>query len=335
MFDTCSFNMMRKDVRKLEGSADENGFVWVDPVPDLITGEIKGMAELNNVQPVRLGGCWVGKRGGDGKAGQRAQPGEKVIYELHGGAYVAGDASVKGMSGYLCKETLKAIPQFSRAFIIDYRLCQAPPLPPQNAFPAALLDALAGYNYLVNVLGFDPTNIMVLGESAGGHLALVLVRYLLLHVPSLNVPGGLLLLSPTVDRGSWNKNPNSSFFTNYPYDCLHAPFKTDYVARSLLGNLPAAAADTNAWISPASRFLTNAEGMFTGFPPTMLVTGGAEMTLDPMRTLRDRLEADIGKRLTYLEVDGASHVFMMWRWHEPEKSEGFAHVDKWAGTVFG
>lgn len=84
MFDTCTFDMFRVDVNALEKAADENGFVWVEPVPELIHGEIKETAALNDVHPVRLGGCWVGKRGADGKPGQKAEPGEKVLYELHG-----------------------------------------------------------------------------------------------------------------------------------------------------------------------------------------------------------------------------------------------------------
>lgn len=192
-----------------------------------------------------------------------------------------GDASVKGMGGYLCKETLKVVPQLSRAFIIDYRLCQTTPLPPRNAFPAALIDALAGYNYLVNVLGFEPANIVLAGESAGGHLAVVLTRYLLLHVPSLPPPAALVLLSPSVDWGSWISDPASSFVQHRNFDCVYASFKNNYGVRSVLGNLPLSAADTNAWISPASRHLQNTEGMYSGFPPTWIVSGGAEMTLDP------------------------------------------------------
>ena len=46
---------------------------------------------------------------------------------------------------------------------------------------AALIDALAGYNYLVNTVGFHPTRIILEGDSAGGNLALALTRYLLEH----------------------------------------------------------------------------------------------------------------------------------------------------------
>lgn len=246
-----------------------------------------------------------------------------------------GDASVKGTSGYICKETLKSVPQLSRAFIVDYRLCQTTPLPPKNAFPAQLIDAVTGYNYLVNVLGFEPANIMVIGESAGGHLAIIFLRYILRCTPSLPPPGALVLLSPSADWGSWIKDPESSFVKHRRFDCVYASFKKDYVIRSLLGRLSLSDADTNPWISPASRHLEVTKGLYAGFPPTLLVSGGAEMTLDPMRWFRDMLDADIGSdKVTYYEYPGASHVFMMWWWHDPEKTAGYAKLAEWAASVF-
>ena len=58
------------------------------------------------------------------------------------------------------------------------RLTATAPLPGQSPFPAALLDALAGYNYLVNEIGYSPSNTILVGDSVGENLALVLTRYL-------------------------------------------------------------------------------------------------------------------------------------------------------------
>jgi len=62
--------------------------------------------------------------------------------------------------------------KISLCVVIEYRLA------PQNQFPAALQDALAAYLYLLNPprdAGFDPLNpenIIIVGDSAGGGLAL-------------------------------------------------------------------------------------------------------------------------------------------------------------------
>ena len=47
----------------------------------------------------------------------------------------------------------------------------------KNPYPSALLDALAGYSYLIKTLGFTSQNITIAGDSAGGNLALALARY--------------------------------------------------------------------------------------------------------------------------------------------------------------
>ena len=70
------------------------------------------------------------------------------------------------------------------------------PLLPHTAFPAPLLDVLAGYLHLL-ALGFEPRNITVLGKSAGGHLSLMLLRYIAeLQLPT---PGGLGMMAPWCD----------------------------------------------------------------------------------------------------------------------------------------
>jgi hypothetical protein len=61
------------------------GFVYVDGISEeFVRGEVGDMAKTNNVTPARVSGYWYGSRGSDGKHAQRASPGEKVIFYLHG-----------------------------------------------------------------------------------------------------------------------------------------------------------------------------------------------------------------------------------------------------------
>ena len=83
LFQT-SLDPMKADPEKLAQSADKIGFVWIEPDPSLVVGEIKLAAEVNSIAPVRIGGIWYGQRGTDGRVGYRASSNEKVIYELHG-----------------------------------------------------------------------------------------------------------------------------------------------------------------------------------------------------------------------------------------------------------
>lgn len=72
---------------------------------------------------------------------------------------------------------------------VDYRKLRDGP------FPAALLDAVSGYAYLLSI-GVRPSSIIVGGDSAGGHLTLALTRYLRDELEHKELPKALLLFSP-------------------------------------------------------------------------------------------------------------------------------------------
>ncbi|KAF7798672.1 hypothetical protein EIP86_009896 [Pleurotus ostreatoroseus] len=347
-----------------EREEDKHGLVWVDPAPWMVRGEIRAYAETNGVAAVRVAGYWYGKRGLDGKVGQKAEPGEKVLFDLHSGGWVAGDASPKGPSAHICTAALKHLPEITRAFSLDYRLAVGAPHPASEhggAFPSALVDAAAGFHYLVHTLGFAPNNIIVCGASCGGNLALALVRLLRAlssehehedaradedehadkdedeYMYKYDVPGALLLISPTADWGTSTRGAGSSFAQNEASDFVGGVWR-GYVHRAWLGALPLEEAETNVWLSPASLRLPQkdgeGEGTFRGFPRTFVQAGGAEMTLDGMRVLRDRMGRDLGggeggERVMYVEVPDGTHMVMAWAWHEPEASECWARFAGW------
>lgn len=244
-----------------------------------------------------------------------------------------GSAHPDFATGYIYRKMFDYVPSgYERIFQCEYRLSWSDPLPTQGAFPAALFDALAGYQYLVRDLGFKPSNILIMGESAGANLALQLTRYLSqAALPSLGAgpepgaarPRGQLLLSPAADWGHTQEGPGSSFARNWNNDMVH-DFFSGFPTKSLVGRLPPEAAWENAWISPGSTRIPKPEGLFKGLPRTCIIIGGGEMMLDPVRTLRDRIIADNGENtLTYLEIPYAAHVPMTHAWHEPENTQGF------------
>jgi hypothetical protein len=77
-----------KVAAEAKNSEEDNGFVWVKPLPvECIKGWVAIAATENNVLPAKVSGYWYGKREG-GRADYVAKENEKVIYELHSGAYV-------------------------------------------------------------------------------------------------------------------------------------------------------------------------------------------------------------------------------------------------------
>lgn len=103
-----------------------------------------------------------------------------------------------------------------RVLCIEYRLA------PEHPYPAALHDALAVYKQLVKA--YDTGNIAVLGDSAGGGLALAVV--IQLQREALPLPAAAVLFSPWVDL----TNPGDTMTTLYGVDPAISPEATKLMA---------------------------------------------------------------------------------------------------------
>jgi acetyl esterase/lipase len=76
-------------------------------------------------------------------------------------------------------------------------------------------------------VGFLPENITVGGDSAGGSIALAVVRYVVeKHLPQLLPPGGLIAASPAVDMSFSRADTNSSHYLNAASDTFDLPPNT-------------------------------------------------------------------------------------------------------------
>ncbi|KZV89924.1 alpha/beta-hydrolase [Exidia glandulosa HHB12029] len=289
---------------------------------------------INNVLPEKVAAYWYHAQPGV-EEGRAAAPGERVILYLHGGGYVMGSAAKDSATASATFSILKACSSsnFSRTLAVEYRISGGLPLLETNCnpFPAALLDAISAYSYLLK-LGFAPHDIVVYGESAGAHLAFDLVLYLCRsHIPELPIPGGLLMLSPTADWAlTHNEIPGNSMERNRPSDFVHTILNCGYSARSLLGDLPADTLRTSAYLALGGLHLDEEEAkMFAKFPPTCVIAGEAEQTLDAMRTLRERL-VDQGVHVRYHEYQDAFHVpVILGHIGEPWKSMACRDIARW------
>jgi epsilon-lactone hydrolase len=110
---------------------------------------------------------------------------DAAILYLHGGGYVIGSLD---SHRHLAAEAGRAAGCL--ALNLDYRLA------PEHPFPAAVEDALAGYRFLM-AGGFQPGNIVIAGDSAGG--GLVVAAMLAIRDAGLAQPAGGWCLSPWVD----------------------------------------------------------------------------------------------------------------------------------------
>jgi acetyl esterase/lipase len=111
--------------------------------------------------------------------------GAGAVLLLHGSGYVGcSPRTHRGFASYLSLDS--GLPVFSAR----YRLA------PEHPFPAADDDAFAAYQRLLGQ-GFRSARIVVVGDSAGGHLAIALaIRARREGVPA---PAALTLFGPLID----------------------------------------------------------------------------------------------------------------------------------------
>lgn len=107
----------------------------------------------------------------------------KVIFHLHGGGYVVRYFDTYRDAALQYSHLLGGAEVFS----VDYRCA-----PTDNA-PVALDDAVCAYNWILEQ-GYNPNDIIFIGDSAGGHLAVTTCLYLRDH--NIPLPKAVILLSP-------------------------------------------------------------------------------------------------------------------------------------------
>ena len=329
------------------------GGVWIPAIPeDLIVGEIGTFARDRKIVSIPIPGYWIHK---DEKLPFKGppSPGEKIFYLFHGGGYTLETAHPDGAVSRILKDFLRnsPSPSFYRTFAVEYRLTSQgePGKGSVFPFPTALIDALAGYLYLVK-LGFLEENIIIVGNSAGANMALALTRYLLSNKeqqPKLpKVPGALVLLSSWTDLSDQfidQPGPSSSLTRNAERDWL-APINSGILrtsAEMFLGGRPehVELAYRNPYISPASSILLGLTPesptrtiSFKGFPKTFIDNGGFESFYDQIRRLGDAMVEDLGvEMVAYNEVDGAVHDYLAIDWYDPDRTNTSKKILRWLG----
>ncbi|MFG2426730.1 alpha/beta hydrolase fold domain-containing protein [Streptomyces sp. NPDC048590] len=109
----------------------------------------------------------------------------RVVLHFHGGGYRAGSPEVsRPLAGHLARRTGAAVVAPS------YRLA------PEHPHPAAVEDGLAAYEAVLRA-GTAPERVALVGESAGGGLALAVL--LAAHREGLPMPAAAAVLSPWLD----------------------------------------------------------------------------------------------------------------------------------------
>ncbi|EGO53981.1 hypothetical protein NEUTE1DRAFT_148450 [Neurospora tetrasperma FGSC 2508] len=127
---------------------------------------------------------WIEMKADYEERKENADPGNRVMFYIHGGAYFFGSVNEHRFMIQRHARKLRA-----RAFAPEYRLA------PQFPFPCGLQDCLAAYLYLLTQQ--EPKTIILAGDSAGGGMVLSLL--VILRDQGIPLPAGAVLISPWVD----------------------------------------------------------------------------------------------------------------------------------------
>ncbi|MFE3255175.1 alpha/beta hydrolase [Nocardia sp. NPDC059091] len=210
----------------------------------------------------------------------RSASADAAVLYLHGSGYVIGmPRMVRTLTGAL------AAAMGTTVHALDYRLA------PEHPYPAAIDDTVAAYRALL-AAGIPAERIAVVGDSAGGGLALDLVlRLREKHWPQ---PAILGLICPVLDLTA-----NSSAFHCDPSrePLLNPPLMTQFMA----AYLPGVPEDERRARSPLYRDIT-------GLPPIVMHSAGDDLLAGDARRFA-ALAAKSAAPLRHREYRNLWHVF--------------------------
>jgi epsilon-lactone hydrolase len=222
------------------------------------------------------------------------EPRHVVLY-FHGGVYVMGDAALAAdLASQIARRTR------ARAISVDYRLA------PEHPYPAAVDDALAAYQALLDN-GAAPSDIIFAGESAGAGLAIATLVNARDH--GLPLPAAALAMSPYADLTL----AGTTMQTKRDADPLLSPEA-----------LQARVGDYTAGQDAAAGLISPIFADLSGLPPLIIQAGTHEVLLDDaIRLARQAATADV--EVTLDITPGVPHVFQA---YHPILDEAAAALDR-------
>jgi epsilon-lactone hydrolase len=268
------------------------------PVDSDVNEQRRLLRELLSAQPLpadvtvteaALGGVRTAEMTVDG-----VEPRNFVLY-FHGGVYVMSDAFLAaGLASQVGRRT------DAKVISVDYRLA------PEHPYPAAVDDALAAYQALLDN-GVAPSDIAFAGESAGGGLAIATLVNARDH--GLPLPAAAFVMSPYADLTL----AGTTMETKGALDPLLS-------REALQARVPDYTAGQDAALGLISPIFAD----LSGLPPLIIQAGSHEVLLDDAVRLAQRAAtADV--EVTLDITPGVPHVFQA---YSPLLDEAGAALDR-------
>jgi monoterpene epsilon-lactone hydrolase len=193
------------------------------------------------------------------------------------GSYKTHRAFVASLCKKLCVQ----------AYSITYRHA------PEDPYPAAIDDAFEAYKWLLEEKSIPAEDIIVMGDSAGGGLALCLLH----RIGKRNLP----LPKAAIGLSAWTDLTMTSetLKTKAEQDPFFSVKNIEISARAYLG-------DENPKNPEVSPIFAN----FNGWPPIFLQVGSREVLLNDSLTIAGKMKEQ-GVEVTVDVQEGMFHAFLI------------------------
>lgn len=222
----------------------------------------------------------------------------RVFIYLHGGGYFFGSPRSHRTLTWRISQAGQM-----KVLAVDYRQ------PPDWQYPEPIFDVVRVYRWLLEK-GYEPHNIFIGGDSAGGNLTLVsLLKFRELGLP---MPAGAVCISPWADLTA----SGDSLRYNEQSEPMIPVKLLRFLSRIYAGqHLP-----DDPYLSPIF-------GDFSGFPPLLVQVGSTEILLsDAERVVEAAHRAKIPAKLSV--YPRMMHVFQAAAYYIPEGKEAVREIGR-------
>lgn len=204
-----------------------------------------------------------------------------IVYYLHGGGYVFHQ-TINHMK--FCTKMSRE--SGIRVMLIDYSVA------PDNPYPVALDESIDVYKYLCKE--YENTKIILMGDSAGGGLALATA--LKIKEMKLNIPSKIILLSPFLDVSG----ENEKMVDIEPDDPMLSIEFIKKCGRQYAGDF-----------NLETPFISPIHGDFRGLPGISVYIGTHDILYPDCCIFKDLAEEQ-GVNINFVEYDKMIHVWMFY-----------------------
>jgi acetyl esterase/lipase len=288
-----------KLVRRIPSTEDRTkvNFGWLYTTQLSADFQFPKSMEVSSIQLQHARLEWIQKKN---------EPADFLVIQLHGGAYMSGYSDTYRRSAI---QYLK-ITQRTSVMSVDYRLA------PEHPYPAALEDAFDAYQMALK-LGYSASRIIVVGDSAGGGLALALGLYL--RDRQLVLPKAIITMSAWTDLAG----EGESYLRNNMMD-------------PLLGD-KSAPLDVLAYAKPEELhdpYVSPAYGKYHDFTHLMMHVGSYEILESDTLTVAKKA-AMAGNPVDVTIYRGMFHVFQLAFSLIPEAKKAWREIGHYIARQFG